>query len=67
MKNILLRNKRILVVLVAAMMMAGGLVFVASCSVLGCVDRYTCTNTYSYDCGMSGCYSRTHYGYTCDC
>jgi len=60
-----MRKRGIFVVVLVTLMMVGGLIL-AGCS-LGCVDRSTCTNYYSYDCGMSGCYSRTHYGYTCNC
>jgi len=61
-----MRKRKFLVVVLVALLMVGGLI-VSGCRLLGCSNYSRCVNNYSLDCGMSGCYSRTHYGYTCDC
>jgi len=67
-----MKKAKILMVVLFALLMAGGL-FLTGCYVYtttvggGCSSYYTCTNSYSSDCGRSSCYSYSHYGYTCDC
>jgi len=61
-----MRKRNFLVVVLAALLLVGGLIL-AGCRLGGCSNYSRCTNYQYLDCGMSGCYSRSHVSYVCDC